>query len=97
MTKSPARLVLLAVMLGCATTLPAPRVHGQWDKKPYRQWTSEEAEAVLIESPWAQTVYPAAVVNGQVFFCYGQPTSETSFPKFEFDVAKMMINGQVVF
>lgn len=61
---SHARLVLLAVVLGCATMLPALRVRGQWDKKPFRQWTSEEAEAVLIESPWAQTVNPAAVVGG---------------------------------
>lgn len=64
MRKSHARLAFLAVMLGCATMFPAPRVRGQWDKKPYRQWTSEEAEAVLIESPWAQTVYPGAVVGG---------------------------------
>jgi hypothetical protein len=50
----PARLALIAVMLGCAAMLPAPRVYGQFDR-PYRQWTAEEVDKLLSNSAWAQT------------------------------------------
>jgi hypothetical protein len=50
----PARLALLAVMLGWAAMLPAPRVYGQSDK-PYRQWTADEVDKLLSNSAWAQT------------------------------------------
>jgi hypothetical protein len=51
----PARLALLAVMLGWAAILPAQQVYGQSDQKPYRQWTAEEVDKLLSNSAWAQT------------------------------------------
>ena len=30
-------------------------VHAQFNGRPYQQWTAQEADAVIIESPWAQT------------------------------------------
>jgi hypothetical protein len=28
---------------------------GQWQKKPYREWSEKEARGILDNSPWAQT------------------------------------------
>jgi len=30
-------------------------VSGQWDKKPYSEWTTEDVQKILSESPWSQT------------------------------------------
>jgi len=44
-------LVALAI-ISSGTNLP----HGQkaWEKKPYEQWTAQDALGVLLDSPWAQ-------------------------------------------
>lgn len=57
-------LVSLVMLFLLEAIISAAGFQGQWNQKPFRQWTTEEAEAVLIESPWAQTVHPAAVVGG---------------------------------
>lgn len=59
------RLFLTAVMLcGLTAMIPLGAVQGQWNSKPFQQWTTQEAEAMLIDSPWAQTVYSIAGSTG---------------------------------
>ena len=36
----------------------SPSTYGQWDKKPYREWTQDNVQKILSESPWAQTYHP---------------------------------------
>jgi hypothetical protein len=40
----------MALTVSIATVTP-----GQWQKKPYREWSDKEARGILDNSPWAQT------------------------------------------
>jgi hypothetical protein len=47
-----------------ALALPgAARQDGDWQSKPYQQWTMKDVEKVLYDSPWAQTQQR----NGQTY------------------------------
>lgn len=48
-------LFRLLLVSGCCALIPST-VHAQLDGKPYQQWTAKEAEGLLINSPWAQTL-----------------------------------------
>ena len=43
------------LLSGCCALITGT-VHAQLNNRPYQQWTAKEAAALLIESPWAQTV-----------------------------------------
>ncbi len=76
MIKRRRLFVSLVMLFGLGAMISATGFQGQGNQKPFRQWTTEEAEAVL---------YPA-------FFGWVKGTT-----KFEFDVAKMIVSGQVAF
>ena len=44
----------LLLLLGIFSMAPGA-ARGQWNSKPYQQWTAPEAKALLAASPWAQT------------------------------------------
>lgn len=47
---------LVAALVAAAVTLPAPvSAQGDWQKRPFQEWTKEDAERILTDSPWAQT------------------------------------------
>ncbi len=48
LTRSGASVVVV-VFLICSA------VSAQWDKKPYTEWSQQEAEKILNNSPWGQT------------------------------------------
>jgi hypothetical protein len=54
------RLLLVA---GCCALIPST-VPAQLGGKPYQQWTAKEAEGLLTNSPWAQTL-PGLVAVGR--------------------------------
>lgn len=47
-------LLALAAAAAAVPTRPA-RAQAAWEQKPYTQWTMAEVEAILGDSPWAQT------------------------------------------
>ncbi len=47
--------LLLRLLLASGCALIPNSVHAQLGGKPYQQWTAEEAEALVRNSPWAQT------------------------------------------
>lgn len=63
MIKRRRLFVSIVMLFWLGAIISATGFQGQSSQKPYRQWTTEEAEAVLIESLWAQTVHPAAVAG----------------------------------
>jgi hypothetical protein len=54
----PAWAALLLAAVAAAAPAPPASAQGGASGKPFGQWTKSEAEQVLIESPWAQTVAP---------------------------------------
>jgi hypothetical protein len=44
--------------LAALACLAAAATQEAWRAKPFGQWTKAEAEQILVESPWAQTVAP---------------------------------------
>lgn len=50
------RLLYSLLLLSGFCALITGTVRAQLNDRPYQQWTAKEAEALLIDSPWAQTV-----------------------------------------
>jgi hypothetical protein len=49
------RLLFRLLLLSGCCALITGTVHAQLNDRPYQQWTAKEAEALLFDSPWAQT------------------------------------------
>ena len=48
------RLLLRSTLIILTLSI-APVTSGQWQKRPYREWSEKEARGILDNSPWAQT------------------------------------------
>ena len=64
MRKQSRFLISLIILAGCAALVPDPVVRAQVNNKPYQEWTVKEAEALLINSSWAQTLEAGVAVGG---------------------------------
>lgn len=64
MRKLARLFIWLVVLAGCGAAIPVHGVRAQDGNKPYQQWTVKEAEAVLINSAWAQTLEAGVAVGG---------------------------------
>lgn len=60
----PAPALAALMLLAAAAAPPAAAQGGDWRSKPFREWTKDEAEQVLIDSPWAQTMAPGGGAIG---------------------------------
>jgi len=58
------KLGTAAALAALLATAAAASAQGGWRDKPPAQWTKEEAEQILIDSPWAQTVAPGGGAIG---------------------------------
>jgi hypothetical protein len=50
----PRLLFRLLLVSGCCALISST-ARAQFGGKPYQQWTAEEAEGLIVDSPWAQT------------------------------------------
>lgn len=56
----------LAASLSAAAAVAARAQKDAWQGKPYQQWTKEEAQRVLTDSPWARSVAETGQMVGGV-------------------------------
>lgn len=73
----PAALCLCALLCAARAASAQSVAQSPWEK-PYDQWTQGEAEKILTDSPWAQTVSKGVALgyDNPVFEMGAQPTPE---------------------
>ena len=59
-------IVLVAFLLLCSFVVPADAAEPFWDTKSHTEWTDEEVEKMLKDSPWAitKTIAQGAIIHG---------------------------------